>query len=475
MQADISTVLRGHPHPRFILVSDLDHTMVQNEDPTHERLQLFNRLWTAQFSRDSLLIFSTGRSPALFAELWDEAPLLMPDILICSVGTELFYRAADGKLLPDSRWEAELDRGWDRAKVVEMAARRPRLAPQPSSEQRRHKVSFHLQGGGSAEEDRLLLEGLKSDLEAAGLAAKVIYSGGVDVDVLAQGAGKGKALEFLLDQLRALGRWPADGVQVNGDSGNDAELFQVPGVHGCIVANAHKELLDFYHSHAAAAAEALAGVGGRGGRAPGPVGGVYLAQQPCAGGIVEALAAFGSLARAQQAAAAAAAPAASPSDAEGVSDGGGAVGATTAAAVLQALVGMAPLQTNALGGGLAALAAPGATWVTPSGALRAIEAGMEEPGDALAGGIVWIDDVSLRSLGNGSGGSAGVDGGTLVLATYQLLSFSGDRRDSGAVRTCSALLAAGAGGARLLHLQETRAALEVTCTHRIRELSRQRC
>jgi hypothetical protein len=32
----------------------------------------------------------------------------------------------------------------------------------------------------------MLLEGLRSDLAAAGVAAKVVYSGGIDVDVLAQ-------------------------------------------------------------------------------------------------------------------------------------------------------------------------------------------------------------------------------------------------------------------------------------------------
>jgi hypothetical protein len=43
---------------------------VQNEDPTHERLQLFNKLWTIHFAHDSLLVFSTGRSPNLFCNLW---------------------------------------------------------------------------------------------------------------------------------------------------------------------------------------------------------------------------------------------------------------------------------------------------------------------------------------------------------------------------------------------------------------------
>lgn len=56
------------------------------------------------------------------------------------------------------------------------------------------------------------------------------------------------------------------GVQVNGDSGNDIELFEVPGVRGCVVANAHPELRQF--------AEAAVAAGNTN---------IALATQPCAG------------------------------------------------------------------------------------------------------------------------------------------------------------------------------------------------
>ena len=42
---------------------------VDHKDSTHEKLLAFNRLWMTRFDADSLLIYSTGRSPELFGEL----------------------------------------------------------------------------------------------------------------------------------------------------------------------------------------------------------------------------------------------------------------------------------------------------------------------------------------------------------------------------------------------------------------------
>lgn len=61
---------------------------VQNEDPTHEKLQLFNKLWTMSFAPDSILIFSTGRSPALFCELW--VRLIAHDYLVSLLSCDMY-------------------------------------------------------------------------------------------------------------------------------------------------------------------------------------------------------------------------------------------------------------------------------------------------------------------------------------------------------------------------------------------------
>ena len=55
----------------------------------------------------------------------------------------------------------------------------------------------------------------------------MIYSGGVDVDILPTAAGKGNAVRWILQRLAEGGGAPSLGSLVCGDSGNDVELMEL--------------------------------------------------------------------------------------------------------------------------------------------------------------------------------------------------------------------------------------------------------
>jgi len=260
---------------RVMVVSDLDWTMVDHGDKEeHKDLQEFNTLWDSTFRSDSALVFSTGRSLALFQELAKEVPLGKPDLLVCSVGSEVYrFEGPDRCPTIDQEWYQHLDQGWDRNKACTIARGFPDLQFQQDSEQRPHKISFHLHK--DREEAWTIVKDLQKRLTEGGIPAKVIYSGGVDIDVLPERAGKGMALAWLLEKMDGLKGRPSAGTVVCGDSGNDVELFTVPGVYGCMVNNAHDELRNYCQQQLDSGNTTI-----------------RMCRRRCAGGIVETLGYF---------------------------------------------------------------------------------------------------------------------------------------------------------------------------------------
>lgn len=246
----------------FLFVTDLDNTLVGDDRALAE---LNDKLVQHRQERGTKIVYATGRSPALFAELCSERELLEPDALIASVGTEMYLNGSD---TPDRGWWDKLTPGWNRDAILATTAHFADLVMQPDSEQRPYKVSFLLTEDSAQE----VLPQLKSSLQQQGLDTKLIYSAGIDLDILPRHGDKGLAVQYLR------GEWGIDAMQtvVCGDSGNDIALFSQGEERGIIVGNAKSELLQWHKDN--------------------PKNHHYLAQAFCAGGILEGLNHFGFLA-----------------------------------------------------------------------------------------------------------------------------------------------------------------------------------
>lgn len=246
----------------FLFVTDLDNTLVGDDRTLAE---LNEKLEQHRQEHGTKIVYATGRSPVLFAELSNERQLLEPDALIASVGTEMYLNGSD---TPDNGWWDKLTPGWDRDAILATTAHFADLVLQPDSEQRPYKVSFLLTEDSAQE----VVPQLKSLLQQQGLDTKLIYSAGIDLDILPRHGDKGLAVQYLRSEWGI----EAKHTVVCGDSGNDIALFSQGEERGIIVGNAKSELLQWHKDN--------------------PADYHYLAQAFCAGGILEGLNHFGFLA-----------------------------------------------------------------------------------------------------------------------------------------------------------------------------------
>ncbi|MBD2387041.1 sucrose-phosphate phosphatase [Cylindrospermum sp. FACHB-282] len=246
---------------KFLFVTDLDHTLVGDDKTLAE---LSDRLERHRQEHGTKIVYATGRSPILYREIQKEKNLLTPDALVLSVGTEIYLNGSD---TTDAGWVEILTPGWDRELVLSITKQFRELVRQPDTEQRPFKVSFFLQQDAALN----VIPKLEAELQKSKLNIKLIYSSGIDLDIVPLTSDKGQAMQF----LRRKWEFAAEQTVVCGDSGNDIALFAVGNERGIIVGNARPELLQWHNEY--------------------PADYRYLAQNFCAGGIIEGLKYFGFL------------------------------------------------------------------------------------------------------------------------------------------------------------------------------------
>lgn len=83
-----------------------------------------------------------------------------------------------------------------------------------------------------------MLPQLQAELLKSKLNINLIYSSGIDLDIVPLTSDKGQAMLF----MRQKWKFAAEQTVVCGDSGNDIALFAVDNERGIIIGNARPEL-----------------------------------------------------------------------------------------------------------------------------------------------------------------------------------------------------------------------------------------
>ncbi|UZK67823.1 HAD-IIB family hydrolase [Sphingomonas sp. M1-B02] len=197
---------------------------------------------------------ATGRSLQEADRLLRHWELPVPEVLITSVGTEIYWRRG-GRLIQDVAFARHIDAAWDGKEIDRRILGMPGVEPQPPVEQRRHKRSYFAT-------DPAAIAAVADAV--ASLPVRVIHSHERLLDIVPERAGKGAAMHWVAGAMGV----DLHHVYAAGDSGNDLDMLTACR-NGILVANFSAELAPLV------------------GRPS-----IYVASQPHAAGIVEGMRTF---------------------------------------------------------------------------------------------------------------------------------------------------------------------------------------
>jgi sucrose-phosphate synthase len=232
----------------YFLITDIDYTLIGgNNDHLQNLIELLKE------HRMSIGFgVATGRDVTSAVNFLNEHGVHHPDVIISSVGTEIYY----GKALQYGQgWETHISNQWDREKIVTLLQRFDFLRYQEESNQSPFKISYYMEPG----KNRVTM--MNDLLSKNKCRYCLIYSGEKYLDILPYRASKGKAIRYLSYKWEI----PLGNFLVCGDSGNDEEMLRGEPL-AVVVGNYKKEL------------EKLKGARN-----------VYFAESEYAGGILEGI------------------------------------------------------------------------------------------------------------------------------------------------------------------------------------------
>ncbi|MDQ6950866.1 MAG: HAD-IIB family hydrolase [Mariprofundales bacterium] len=232
------------------IITDLDQNLLGDSDSLAEFITMMQR-----HRKQVSFGIATGRTLTSALTTLRKYRIPRPDILIASLGTEIYYAP---NLTRDFIWSRHINRRWHRSDLVDLLKPLPGLKMQPKQCQTPLKLSYYIDPAVAPdiqEINRLLLQNDHS--------VNVIFSHGQFLDILPDRASKGYALRWVAEQLDI----PLENILVAGGSGADDDMMR-GAMRAVVVANRHEEELSeltdgeqIYfadHGHAAGIMEAVA-------------------------------------------------------------------------------------------------------------------------------------------------------------------------------------------------------------------------
>jgi len=161
-----------------------------------------------------------------------EYEIPMPDILITSLGTEIYYAP---KLTLSTNWKNHIDHNWSKKRILRLMEEFPALKLQEAIEQSDLKISFYY---NPEDPEMPTLDEILSKLRSDEQTANVICSFGKFLDIVPGRASKGLALRYVATMWDI----PFENVLVAGGSGADEDMMR-GNTLAVVVANRRKEEL----------------------------------------------------------------------------------------------------------------------------------------------------------------------------------------------------------------------------------------
>lgn len=208
-----------------LIVSDIDYTLIGDDKSLNE----FDEIIKKKNSHVGFAV-ATGRVVESTVEILKKKNIVMPDILITSVGSEIYYNNND-HLIYSKGWDAHISHLWQRDKIVQLLTRYDFLKYQELKNQRKFKISYYTFN------NKKNINKVSELLIKNKIKCNLIFSHGQYLDILPYRASKGRAIRYLAY------RWniPFENILVAGDSGNDMEMLK-GDLLGVVVSNYSPEL-----------------------------------------------------------------------------------------------------------------------------------------------------------------------------------------------------------------------------------------